>query len=164
MPILRQNGGSNGGRVRATGTRIAEHDKQNQGQANPVDAQKNLERHRDRGSTEDEECSEPPKCHEVPSQCTEDVADEDRYSESREHGVRDEHDEAMERAADSRRSGTLGDPKNCSGEVATDEPADDQVEARQAPGVPGLCGDGVDHIHGSMFGLLDLVNDILNGG
>jgi hypothetical protein len=60
---------------------------------------------------------------------TEDGADEDRSPKSREDGVGDEHDQAVDGAAGSRGSSTLGDPKERSDEITADEPANDQVEA-----------------------------------
>ena len=100
--------------IRSARTGITEYDEQDQGEPDTEDPKEDLERHRDRGSTEDEECPEPPKCHEMSGERTEHGVDDDSSPESGEDGVGYEHDQAVDGAAGSRGSGALCDPQTVS--------------------------------------------------
>ncbi len=100
------------GWVRSARAGITEHDEQDQGEADTKHSKENLERYRDGGRTEDEECPEPPQCHEVPGEGTEDGADDDRSPESGEDGVGDDRDQAVDGAAGSSGSGPLAIPRS----------------------------------------------------
>ena len=116
--------------VGPAGRGIAEHDEHQHRHADAEHAQQHLEGHGDRGGAEHDQRAEPPQREQVPGQRAQQLVDDQRAEQPGQDRVRHHRQQPDHSPTRRRRPRAAGDAEQRGHEVAADDPADDEVEAR----------------------------------